>query len=173
MVGLGGRNQNGGMRVQDMEAIYRNHANMVYKFLLSKTRDADYAEELTQEVFYRAIQSVERYDGTCKVTTWLCAIARHVWLQDLNKRKRRRQESLSNDLAASENVEEQVLESGQRTEIFRQLHQLAEPMREVMYLRLSGELSFRDIGEILDKDETWARVTFYRGKQKLAKGVSL
>jgi len=47
---------------------------------------------------------------------------------------------------------------------------LDEPMREVMYLRLTGEFSFREIGEIMGKEETWARVTFYRGKQKIMKG---
>jgi len=38
-----------------------------------------------------------------------------------------------------------------------------------MYLRLTGELSFREIGDILSQSETWARVTFYRGKQKVLK----
>jgi RNA polymerase sigma-70 factor (ECF subfamily) len=36
-----------------------------------------------------------------------------------------------------------------------------------MYLRLTGDLSFKEIGDILNRNETWARVTFYRGKQKL------
>jgi RNA polymerase sigma-70 factor (ECF subfamily) len=39
-----------------------------------------------------------------------------------------------------------------------------------MYLRLTGELSFSEIGEILEKSENWARVTFYRGKQKIMRG---
>jgi len=53
--------------------------------------------------------------------------------------------------------------------LYQKLQSLDEKTREVMYLRLTGELSFREIGEILKKNETWARVTFYRGKQKLAK----
>ena len=53
--------------------------------------------------------------------------------------------------------------------LFRLLHRLEEPMREVMYLRLTGEFGFREIGDLLGKDETWARVTFYRGKQKIMK----
>jgi len=55
--------------------------------------------------------------------------------------------------------------------MFRMLHSLPEPMREVMYLRLSGELSFREIGGILNQSESWARVTFYRGKKKLMEGL--
>ena len=53
------------------------------------------------------------------------------------------------------------------------LHRLQEPMREVLYLRLMGELSFKEIGQIMERSENWARVTFYRGKEKLQKGVSI
>lgn len=38
-----------------------------------------------------------------------------------------------------------------------------------MYLRLTGDLTFKEIGRILNKSENWARVTFFRGKQKLNK----
>lgn len=42
----------------------------------------------------------------------------------------------------------------------------------MVYLRLTGELSFKEIGEILDKSENWARVTFFRGKEKLVRRIS-
>ncbi|WP_419028585.1 RNA polymerase sigma factor [Dysosmobacter sp.] len=50
------------------------------------------------------------------------------------------------------------------------MHALPEKTREVVYLRLSGELPFSEIGAILGESETWARVTFYRAKQKLLEG---
>ena len=52
----------------------------------------------------------------------------------------------------------------------RRVHALPEPGREVVYLRVFGSLSFREIGDVLGKTETWARVTFYRGKEKLRDG---
>ena len=51
--------------------------------------------------------------------------------------------------------------------ILQSLHNLDEPMREVMYLRLIGEISFAQIGEIIGKSENWARVNFYRGKKRI------
>ena len=45
-----------------------------------------------------------------------------------------------------------------------------ETAREVVYLRAFGGLSFREIGDVLGRTETWARVTFYRGKETLRKG---
>ena len=58
-----------------MEEVYKEHAQTVYRFLLSKTGDGGLSEELTQETFYQAIKSIDRYDGCCKMSTWLCAIA--------------------------------------------------------------------------------------------------
>ena len=52
-------------------------------------------------------------------------------------------------------------------QVLKLLHRLKEPMREVLYLRLTANLSFREIGEIMERSEVWARVNFYRGKEKI------
>ena len=57
--------------MQDMDAVYRQHVQTVLKYLMSLTRDADLAEELTQETFYQAVRSIDRFDESCKITTWL------------------------------------------------------------------------------------------------------
>lgn len=157
--------------MQDMEAIYRQNSTMIYHYLLSKSNNSQIAEELTQETFFQAIKSINRYDGNCKITTWLCQIANHVWLQNLKKRK---VQELNDTIPSSEaGPEEQAISSYDRINLYRLIRQLEEPVREVMYLRLSGELSFKEIGDIMGKNETWARVTFYRGKQRLTKGRSI
>ena len=53
--------------MKDLDAVYRQHAQTVYKFLLSQCRDPQTAEELTQETFYQAVRSIDRFDGSCKV----------------------------------------------------------------------------------------------------------
>lgn len=157
--------------MQDMEQLYNEHAQKVYKYLYSLCHDADLAEELTQETFYRALYSIDTYNGSCHIYVWLCQIAKHVWYQYLEKKKKKGTEFLDEEIQSSSiSPEGQLVSSEDKMELFRALHQLQEPMREVMYLRLTGEFSFREIGEILHKDETWARVTFYRGKQKIMKG---
>ena len=67
-------------------------------------------------------------------------------------------------------AEESLLDRAGQLELLRQVHGLPEPYREVVYLRAFGSLSFREIGDVLGKTETWARVTFYRGKEKLRSG---
>ena len=153
-----------------MNAIYRQHAQTVYKFLLSQTRDEDLAEELTQETFCQALRSIDRFDGRCKVSVWLCQIAKHLWYQHLRKQKREvplPEEGVDVPLPSAE---EETLDQEGRLELLRQVHQLPEAQKEVVYLRAFGGLSFREIGDVLGKTETWARVTFYRGKEKLRSG---
>ena len=68
------------------DEIYSEYADMVFRYLMCLCHDADMAEELTQETFCRAIQSSFKVRDDCKVSTWLCQIAKHVWYQELEKR---------------------------------------------------------------------------------------
>ena len=67
-------------------------------------------------------------------------------------------------------AEESVLEQEGRMDLLKLVHNLPEPQREVVYLRAFGGLSFREIGDVCGRTETWARVTFYRSKEKLKNG---
>ena len=53
------------------------------------------------------------------------------------------------------------------------LHGLGEPYKEVFHLRVFGELPFGDIARVFGRTESWARVTFYRAKQKIIAGLEL
>jgi len=152
-----------------MEEVYRRHARTVYRYLLTLTRDDDLAEELTQETFYQAIRSSDRFDGSCAVSTWLCAIAKNVLAT--YRRKHPAAEDVDEQTLPIPSAEEDALSETGRLELLKKLHALREPYREVLYLRAFGGLSFREIGEVQGKTENWARVTFYRGKELLRKEV--
>lgn len=64
-------------------------------------------------------------------------------------------------------LEDRVILKDEKVSLFKKMQNLDEKTREVMYLRITGELSFKEIGLILNKTENWARVTFYRGKKSL------
>ena len=160
-----------GETVEDMEQVYQEHAQTVYKFLMTQTRDADLAEELTQETFYQAVRSIGRFDGSCKLSVWLCQIAKHQWYQYLRRHKREApmpDEGLEIPIPSAE---QQALEKQGQLDLLHKIHALPEPSREVVYLRAFGGLSFREIGEVMGHTETWARVTFYRGKDRLKGGL--
>lgn len=71
--------------------------------------------------------------------------------------------------AAEEDTEDSAIQKVQVLELYKILHSFEEPLREVMYLRLNGNFSFREIGDIMGRDENWARVNFYRGKRRVRK----
>lgn len=155
----------------DMDAAYREYAVMVYKFLLSLCYEEELAEELTQETFYQAVRSMDRYDGSCKVSTWLCQIAKHLWYREMERRKRKGTSELTADMESLEKpMEEQLLVKEEKMELFRKVHVLDEISKEIVLLRVTGAFSFKEIAELFGKNENWARVTYYRAKQKLLKG---
>lgn len=155
----------------DLDAVYREYGHIVYGYLRSLCRDDDLAEELTQETFYQAVRSAPKFDGSCKVSTWLCQIAKHLWYRELERRKRQDTLPLEEEsLPSSASTEEDVLRREELLRLYRRSHALTEPAREVFLLRAAGELSFREIGEIFGRSENWARVTFYRAKQKIMEG---
>ena len=151
--------------MKSMDKIYREYAELVYRFLLAKTGNENIAEELTQETFYQAVKCSDRFDESCKVSTWLCAIAKNQLASYL--RKNHFYEELDTVELVAPSAEDTYIHALQKVTLMKELHAIPEPYREVMYLRLFGNLSFREIGEIMEKTENWARVTFYRGKEKL------
>jgi len=166
-----GQNKKSVVLEQNMDRIYREYAQTIYGFLLSRTHDQEISEELTQETFYQAIRASEQYNGDSSVLTWLCSIAKYQWYNYCRKQKVRERFSYDFIEESEESVEQQVMAKLIHREVLERLNQLEDPMREVMNLRIYGELSFRQIGEIFQKSENWARVTFYRGKEKVAKEV--
>lgn len=160
----------------NMDEIYRRHAKSVYAFLLAKTADSMLAEELTQETFYQAVKSIGSFKGESSVSTWLIGIANNVLRGYFRKQKKQAEEELpKTELAARGGTatEDIVLRSMDTISLMQAMHRLPEPYREVLHLRLTADLSFKEIGQIMERTENWARVTYYRGKEKLLKGVEI
>lgn len=156
----------------DMKKVCEEYYSTVYGYLISITGgNYDLAEELTQETFYRAIKASGKFRGDCKMSTWLCQIAKFTFYQHLDKKNRRKEVSMDAaiEVAAAQQLEKEYISNEQKLEIYKKIQKLESPTKDVLMLRLSGELSFREIGEILGKSENWARVTFYRGKQMIGK----
>lgn len=154
--------------------IYQEYGDFIFKYLLTLTNNFHSAEELTQETFYQAIKSINNfhYDGKAKFSTWLCSIAKNVWLQEVNRENKKQQlvKSLRNEGAKSYDLENEYIRKEDLISFFKKARGLSDDKREILYLRLLGDLSFKEIGAVFDRTENWARVTFYRAKLELRKG---
>ena len=154
--------------MQNIKQIYKEYFETVNKYLFCLTHDNDISEELTQETFYKAVQKINTYKGKCKMSVWLCQIAKNLWYDQCRKNKKviNIEENLF-DVQALESTENQVISNDEKISLYKKMQKLDEKTREVIYLRITGELTFKEIATILNKTENWARITFYRGKSKL------
>lgn len=150
----------------DFEEVYTREFPVVYKYLFALCGEQTLAEELTQETFYRAIQNSETFRGTCKLSVWLCQIGKNLYLSQMRRERRQRQIS-ETDQTSHSDPEDALLRHDTAMILHRRLHTLPDPYKEVFSLRTFGELSFAQIGELFEKSESWARVTYHRAKLKL------
>ena len=90
----------------------------VYKFIYCLTHDADIAEDLTQETFFQAIKGIDRFEGKCKISVWLCEIAKKLWYKELSKKKKHTSEELNENIASNEDVEGNYLQNLSKVERF-------------------------------------------------------
>ncbi len=125
-----------------IEKAYTQHARDVYRYLFSLSHDEDLAEELTQETFLRAMKTVKNYDGSCKLSVWLCQIGKHLWYQWLEKHAKYKTVELTNEIPNELSSEKHVLLRMEKAALYKAIHSLPEPMREVVHMRLTGEFSF-------------------------------
>lgn len=156
--------------MQNIEEIYRQYFKTVYKYLFCLTHNENLAEELTQETFYNAIKHIGKFKGECKISVWLCQIAKHLWYKELKKKKKLfiiEENYTEAEIESGENVEDNIIEKENKQQLYKSIDKLDEKTKEVIKLRIHGEFSFKEIAEIIGKTENWCRVTFYRGKEKI------
>lgn len=160
--------------MQSIEEICKIYSKNIYKYLFCLTHSHDMSEELTQETMYRAIKNIHRIREPDKIENWLLKIAKNLWLQELQKKKKNisyNNEEILKKLQEDEDIVDRLIIQEQKKYINDKIKILDKISREVFYLRIIGDFRFRDIGEMLGKTENWARVTFYRAKQKIIKEV--
>ena len=113
------------------------------------------------------MRSLNHFQGRSSLKSWLCAIAKNLWLSEQRKRKDQPIDDAMHLSDPSAGPEEAIVRQDEHMRIHRLLHHLSEPYREVFTLRTLGQLSFRDIGELFGKSENWACVVYHRARTKI------
>ena len=154
----------------EFEQIYNIYFKSVYRYIRKLSGDEHIAEEITSETFLKAMKSIGDFRGECDMRVWLCQIAKHIWYQELDRRRRKKTEPLQEN-GTGDGLENDYCRKEQTMEVMKAVHILEESGKEVFLLRITGGFSFKEIGEICGRNENWARVTFYRAKQRIMKEV--
>ncbi len=154
--------------------IYDQYAKPVYRFLLRLTGNAHQAEDLLQETFCQALTHISRFEGRSSLYTWLCRIGKNAWLKECSRRSHY-VDTAWEDLPLADpgpTPEEAVLRKETLRRIQKAVLKLEEPYKEVFILHIYGDLKLKDIAALNGKSESWARVTYHRARNKIAKEVS-
>ena len=149
-----------------MEEIYSEYYDTVFHYLLSLCKGESLAEELTQESFFKAMKSIDTFRGECKLSVWLCQIAKNTLYTEMKQKKRQIDIPLD-VIPADDDMEQKLFNQETAFRLHQLLHLLEEPYKEVFWMRTFGELSFKEIGLLWGKTESWARVTYHRARMKI------
>ena len=155
----------------DFDKVFRENQGFIYRYLMKLCGNESLAEELTQETFFRAYMNLTGLRKEEKVSVWLCQIARNTYFAWYNEQKKLHP---LDEVEVSDGTPDMadvfaVKELSQQA--FVCLHGMDEPYKEVFVLSVFSGLSLKDISSLFGKSESWARVTFYRAKQKLLEGM--
>ena len=154
--------------MQNMEEVYSKYSDIVYKYVFCLTGNEDTTEEIVQETFLVAVKDINKFRGDCKISTWLCQISKYLWYKRLKKHKKEISlDTLENSLFLEGSIEENFCDKESKIQLFKKLQNLDKDTKNVMYLRIFGNFEYNEIAEIMNKTSNWARVVFFRGKQKL------
>ena len=154
----------------EFEQIYNTYFKSVYLYVMQLSGNEHIAEEITSDTFFKAINSIDKFRGECDIRVWLCQIAKNTYFSYLknNKKVLGIDEFDIQNIASSENLMYAKISEQEEARLIRQiLHDMSDPYKEVFMWRVFGELSFKEIGELYEKTDNWACVTYHRARKMI------
>lgn len=137
--------------MENFVEIYQMYFDDVYRYLYGLTLNESLSEELTEETFFKAMQSIKKFKGECDIRVWLCQIAKNSYFTYYRKHKRLQSGEILEFTPDATDLEMAMADKENAYRVHQILHQLPEPYKEVFSLRIFGELSFQMIGALFGK----------------------
>ena len=152
--------------LEDLEKICNQHYKYVKSYALSLCLNETMAEDITQETFYNAIKKIDTFKNDCKIETWLCSIAKNIFL---NQKRKKQTENILDypNLVSNSNIEEDTIKNESVKRILAEAVKLETPYKEVFYMKSLGDMPYSSIANVFGKTENWARVTYFRSKKQI------
>ena len=151
----------------NFEKIYELYFKDVYLYIRRLSGNEHIAEEITSETFFKALQSIDKFKGECDLRVWLGQIAKNSYYTYLSKNKKYinvEDDYLANIQDVTISVTEKINLQEDAKRVHKFLHNIPEPYKEVFMWRVFADLSFKQIGQIFNKSDNWACVTYHRAR---------
>jgi len=162
---------------QDFDAWYRDHQSSVYRYIRFRVATREAAEDVTSEVFMKALRSLHRYDsGRASPRTWLLRIARNAVTDHLRGLKRRGSLHVSLDripdlVADIPSQEERVVRQERIQSLLNGSQTLRKADQEILSLRYGAGLDNGEIAEHLRISNNAVAVRLHRALKRLRAAV--
>ena len=155
------------------EDMYQRFFKDVYLFVFSISKDRQIAEDITQETFFKALKEIKNFRGDCSVKSWLCQIAKNLYISQMRKKSMISLEDMDAvpNQISSTNIEQEYIQKEDKLSVYKVIHFLDEPYKEIFLLRTLGDLSFKEIADVFHRTESWARVTYHRARLKIQEAL--
>ena len=148
------------------EEIYEKYALKIYKYIYSLCKNNDIAEEILQDTFYNAMKNTESFKGNSSIYTWLCKIAKNNWNNYLKRKSKIEFVPLEENTLYNSDFEN-IEDKQELLRVYQEINKLDSTTKESLLIKMHSNLTFKEIGNLFNKSEQWARTRFYRGKLKL------
>lgn len=153
----------------EFDEIYAAYFHDVFLYVRRLSGNEQIAEDITSETFFKALRTINTFRGECEMRVWLCQIAKNCYFSYLKESRKIEIADPAELLEqpSTESLEDIFLRHEDATSIRSLVHRLKGPYKEVFMLRVIGELSFKQIGSIFQKNENWACVTYHRARKMI------
>ena len=161
---------------RSLEILILRHKQRVFSFIYSKVQDRDVAEDIFQDTFVKIINTLKmgKYNEEGKFLPWSMRIAHNLIIDYF--RKGNRMPTFQNtdefDIFSvlgdpTGNVENHMIKDQIHSDVRKLVEQLPEDQKEVLKMRIYGEMSFKEIADIYSITEANAKMRVYRILEKL------
>lgn len=150
--------------------LYEQYVDKIYKFIYFKTHHKETAEDLTSQTFFKALEKIGDYDSKKgQFSSWLYRIAQNTVVDYYRSRKETVDISDVWDLTAKGDIVRDSEFREQLEKIAKYLAEFSGEQREIIVMRVWDELSYKEIAEIVGKNESNCKMIFSRAINKLRK----
>jgi RNA polymerase sigma-70 factor (ECF subfamily) len=156
--------------------LYEHYFELVYAYVVRRTRDRNEAEDLTAEVFHKALRSLPRFKWTgAPFAAWLFRIASNM-ISDRAKRAAREgilgSDQSDPEIRAPQSQQADLEQSEDSAALFRLVDRLAEDQRLVLRMRFAEERSISEIAHTLGRSEGAIKQLQFRALENVRKRLA-
>lgn len=166
-------------QVEAFDALFDRHHVSVYSFARMMLHETTAAEEILQETFLAVAHNAHHYEPRGYFRTWLMRIARNRCLNRLESRRARREVQLDGQAEAvlqypsrEPGPPQRVLADERESRIRQAMTRLPDRQREALALYAFEEMTYAQIGEVLDLPINTVKTLIHRARAALAEGLA-